>query len=319
MPTHERYEQNLCKTGFNFYSFRVNKGDFQFDIKDWNSNYGETPHNYILLDPDLQSNQIPKWINFDLVLSQNRFGQYQLASQFSKELQIPLVCLEHTLPVPQWPEDHVKEITNMRGHENIYISEYSMKKWGSRGKVIHHGIDQSIFKDLNKQRENKCLTVVNDFINRDWCCGYQIWEDCTRDIAKTVVGDTPGLSLPAKSINHLVDLYNTHSVYINTSTVSPVPTALMEAMACGMAIVSTDTCMIPEIIDNGYNGYLGENWDELREFVIHLLEHPEEARVLGANAKETIEERFNLQKFVDNWRKVLLDAANIPYKGEYHA
>ena len=43
-PTHERYETLLCQTGHNFYSYRAE------GIKDWNTNYGEIPDNYILLD-----------------------------------------------------------------------------------------------------------------------------------------------------------------------------------------------------------------------------------------------------------------------------
>ena len=36
-----------------------------------------------------------------------------------------------------------------------------------------------------------------------------------------------------------------YSIYFNTSLRSPVPFALLEAMASGMIVVSTSTCEIP--------------------------------------------------------------------------
>ena len=68
------------------------------------------------------------------------------------------------------------------------------------------------------------------------------------------------------SIEALRDAYKSSSVFLNTSIHSPVPTVLMEAMACGCAVVSTDNCMIPEIIEHGVNGLLANTSEKL-----HLL------------------------------------------------
>ena len=76
-PTHERYESLLCRTGHNFYSYRAD------GIKDWNESYAKIPENYQLLNKDLKEDQIPLHLDLDLVLSQNKFGQYQIANQFS--------------------------------------------------------------------------------------------------------------------------------------------------------------------------------------------------------------------------------------------
>ena len=80
-------------------------------------------------------------------------------------------------------------------------------------------------------------------------------------------------------------------------------TVLMEAMACGCAIVSTDNCMIPEIVNHGENGLLANTPEELREHCEYLLNDPDEARRLGDNAKATIINEFNLDRFVEGWNK----------------
>jgi glycosyltransferase involved in cell wall biosynthesis len=82
----------------------------------------------------------------------------------------------------------------------------------------------------------------------------------------------------------------------------------MEAMACGCAIVSTDNCMIPEIIKHGHNGLLSNDPKELRTYLEELLQNPDRARELGENARNTIVENFNLSRFVENWNNIMFDA-----------
>ena len=78
----------------------------------------------------------------------------------------------------------------------------------------------------------------------------------------------------------------------------------MEAMACGCAVVSTSTCMIPEIIENGINGLISNDPAELRSMLERLLENPEMARELGKNAQKTILEKYNKQQFLANWNNL---------------
>jgi glycosyltransferase involved in cell wall biosynthesis len=78
----------------------------------------------------------------------------------------------------------------------------------------------------------------------------------------------------------------------------------MEAMASGCAIVSTNNCMIPEIIQHGENGLLADTADELRASCQYLLNNPDESRRLGQNAQDTIKEKYNLERFVHNWNEL---------------
>ena len=89
---------------------------------------------------------------------------------------------------------------------------------------------------------------------------------------------------------------------------------MMEAMACGCPVVSTENCMIPEIIEHGVSGFMSNDPEELKRYCQKLLDDPELARKMGEAARKTIEESFNLDRFVSDWNNLLYDTI-----GEYNA
>lgn len=306
--THEAYQTGLAETGHNFYLIHHES------FKPWSKEYRKVPDNHHLV------NHLPMWIDFDLVLSQNKFGQFQVLANFANMLQLPLVSLEHTLPMPQWSPAQRTELQKARGNINVFISNYSINQWGfdpsdPTVRVIEHMIDTDEFYPMDIQRENVCLSVVNDWIMRDWCCGFNLWAQAVKlqtpeQLPIKVLGSTKGLSEPAKNVQELVTAYQTSKVFINTSLISPIPTALMEAMACGCAVVTTGTCMIPEVVEHGVNGFIADNPDDIRKYVELLLSDDELATKLGNNARKTIEEKYNKERFVNDWNKVFYEAAN---------
>lgn len=313
-PTHESFESGISLSRARFWAFRAP------NIKDWNVNYRPIPANYVLLNPERGDSQLPPDVDYDIILSQNKFGQYQKAADLSRRLQLPLISLEHTLPHPSWKPNYIEQVAAMRGHFNVFISEFSRKAWGyeddSEAIVIHHGIETDVFcPNPEKPKKGHILSVVNDWINRDVFCGYKLWERASHGLPVDVVGDTPGLSKPATSVADLVSHYQGASVFLNTSLVSPVPTSLLEAMSVGLPCVSSATCMIPDIIQHGVNGFLSNDAASLRGYCLTLLADKELAARMGAAARQTILERFSMPAFVENWNRLFERAANHVYVG----
>jgi glycosyltransferase involved in cell wall biosynthesis len=317
-PTHERYQSQFAEMSANFYLVRAPQ------VKDWNPTYATVPDNHILLDPALGEKQIPAHVDFDLVLSQNKFGQYQLAQQIARSLQLPLVSLEHTLPHPDWSRAKIEAMKQLRGDINVFISEYSVEQWGWRlddpsVQVVHHAVNTDVFSPKIETSKNRhILSVVNDWINRDWCCGYSLWREVVDGLPTHVLGDTPGLSSPAPNVAGLALAYAMSAVFLNTSLISPVPTALLEAMSCGCAVVSTATCMIPSIIENGVNGFISNDPAELRRYCELLLDDPKLQKKLGQAARETITQRFSIKQFLGRWEAIFRHAAEMAWTGEKH-
>lgn len=296
-PTHERYESQLCKTGHNFFSFHLPK------LKKWNHEQIKPPENYYILP---ESNPCG-FMNYDMILVQSKFWQFQVAQQINQQLNLPIICLEHTLPTPQTlTKQNIESMQSMLGDINIFISEYSKKSWdiNHNALVIHHGIDSDTFKPLDIEKQQHILTVANDFINRDYCLNYSGWKRVTDGLPVKVVGETAGLSKSASCTEELVQEYNKCSVYFNSSTLSPIPTSLLEAMSCGCAVVSTATCMIPEIIQNGVNGYISNDENELAYYLKLVLNDEGIRKELGNNARKTIVEQFSQDKFLSQWNGI---------------
>jgi hypothetical protein len=307
-PTHERYESNLAKTGHNFYSF------YHPQVKTWNDTYAPAPDNYRLCKTKSEQMFVLHNVDFDVILSQNKYGQLQLAQKISQEHSVPICSIEHTLPHPSWPAEQIDQMKQLKGHSNCFISEYSRKEWGwenEPAKVIHHGIDTKVFSPQNLTRKNACLSVVNEWKTRDVWCGYSFWEKATKDLPVHVVGDNPGWTTPAASVQELASQYASHRIFVNTSLVSPIPTSLLEAMACGCICVSTKNCMIPEIIKDGHNGFLCDNPEEMKEVLNTILNAPNEYEYLGHNAVATIGELFGVKRFIQQWDMALRETADI--------
>lgn len=297
--THERYETGLAKTKHNFYAFQHES------FKTWNTKYAPIPANYSIMPKD----SVYRHLNYDFILSQNKFGQFQVLSSLARQLHLPMISLEHTLPLKQWDDGMRKSLKEMRGDINVFISEFSCKAWGFDPKdddvrIIHHCVDNELFKPTEQEKKLHILSVVNDWVNRNHCCNFEGWQRITKGLPVFVLGDTPGLSKPAESTQALSHAYSSSAIFLNTSTVSPIPTALLEAMSCGVACVSTATCMIPEIIQNGVNGFISNNEDELRGYLEELLNNSSLRKSIGQKARQTIINNFGEEKFTSQWNQV---------------
>lgn len=314
VTAHERYQTCMCATGHNFYSIN------QDGLKRWLKTFAVIPKNYHELEDsvDLQSAlaTIPPYLNIDLVLSHHKFGSFQILSQLARVLNVPLISLEHTLPpvffidgVRQgWTTEKILNLRSMVGEANVFISEFSKYGWlyedNDNVHVIEHGIDTELFSPDSRKRENKCLSVVNDWINRDVFCGYKLWEKIILGFPYKVLGTTPGLSEPAKNEKELSEAYKSYSIFVNTSQISPIPTSLLEAMSSGMCPISSATCLIPNIIENGVNGFISNDPEELKSYIKMCLEDTALATRIGQNARQTIIDRFPLSRFVEDWNKL---------------
>ena len=304
--THERYEQSLSNTGHNFFAYSLE------GLKEWNTDYSPVPQNYHILDKSLGDFQLPLHVDLDLILCHTYDQQLMIGTQIANYIHVPLVILCHILPDIRMNDEEqkmtIEGCQNIQSSAHVFISDYSRKKWGRTAfdsQVIRHGLDTDFWSPKDDiEKDNHALSVVNLWASRDWCCGFKLWERIIDGFPYKVLGDNPGMSSAAGSLEELRDAYRRCKVFVNTSIHSPVPTTLLEAMSCGCAVVSTKNCMIPEIIEHGVNGMISNDPKELRSFLEQLLSDEDMAKEMGENAQRTIYERFNLNSFAEKWNDI---------------
>ena len=62
--------------------------------------------------------------------------------------------------------------------------------------------------------------------------------------------------------------------------------------------------MIPEIIENGVNGFISNDEEQLKSYIKDLLDYSELRRNVGEAARQTILEHFSEDKFINNWNNI---------------
>ena len=86
-------------------------------------------------------------------------------------------------------------------------------------------------------------------------------------------------------------MYAGHDLFVFPSLVEGMPLCLLEAMASGMPVVTTDTCGMADVIEDGRNGLLVKPVDaaSFAEAVARLICCPELRERLGRAAQESMQ------------------------------
>lgn len=97
------------------------------------------------------------------------------------------------------------------------------------------------------------------------------------------------------------------SVTASNGDVEGIPVALMEAMAAGLTVVSSDHSGIPELIDDGKTGFLApeRDFETLAHRLHFIAEHPERCEAISREARNKVKAEFDMERLDDEFAGIL--------------
>jgi len=103
-----------------------------------------------------------------------------------------------------------------------------------------------------------------------------------------------------------LELSKDYNVFINTTNIDNTPVSVIEAMALGLPVVSTNVGGMPYLIENGRNGILVEpnETDEMVQAIISLFDDISMAETLVLNARMS-SELYDWQSVRLKWNEIL--------------
>jgi len=104
----------------------------------------------------------------------------------------------------------------------------------------------------------------------------------------------------------VANVLNCSDVVVLCSETESAPLTLLEGMSSGLPVVATNVGGIPEIVEDGVNGFLvqSKNPEAIAERILDLNADPALRRRLGEAARKTILERYTAEKIVGQYLEI---------------
>jgi colanic acid/amylovoran biosynthesis glycosyltransferase len=100
-----------------------------------------------------------------------------------------------------------------------------------------------------------------------------------------------------------------------------VNTVVTQALACGLAVVTTRHSGLPEQVLDGVNGFVVEegDWRALAERIAHLAEHPELLPELSRAGREHVTRHYNAATLIELQIAAYAELADRSSRGRAHS
>jgi len=129
------------------------------------------------------------------------------------------------------------------------------------------------------------------------------------------VGDSVRFVAPRPDLE---SAYSAADVFALSSLWEGLPYVILEAMAHGLPVASTDVDGIPEVVEHGVSGLLVPPRDPaaLADAIVRLLGDPAMRERMGESGQRIVRERFGLERMADELVAVYRDVAGGRYRAQ---
>ena len=215
-----------------------------------------------------------------------------------------LVCIPNGIDARQFrPARNGAEVNALRAKHGIPVDAFVV---GFSAKRSSNTSDRKGVDVLEKLIE----TSANQKNGLWWVIRGPGWQDLVDRLQKERAPVTYlPFMLPGRE---LAESYRIMDAYVVTSRIEGGPVPLMEAMACGLPVVSTRVGTALDLIDEGRNGFLAPfgDADFFTSALLNLKSDPNLCRKIGQAARRSIEDKYSWEKVLKNIPKLYSTACN---------
>ena len=250
-----------------------------------------------------------KDLDFDIILFQSKKNylkdQYEILTEEQRAL--PKIYLEHD-PPREVPTD-TRHVVDDPDILLVHVTSFNELMWNNNRtptKVIDHGVlDKG---ELYTGEIKKGIVVINGIVKRGRRLGLDVFEKVKKQIPLDIIGmgseEVGGLGeINNKELSSFISEYR---FFFNPIRYTSLGLSVCEAMMAGMPIVGLSTTEMVTAVKNDYSGYVDTNVDVLIEKMDLLLQDKNKAKELGKGARQTALERFNINRFTEDWLNTFL-------------
>jgi len=179
-----------------------------------------------------------------------------------------------------------------------------VKEWGIDEKKI-----EVIYNAFSKPEKIKSTKLDGDVIisagrPEPWK-GYDLLNEIMPDLLR----ENPDFRLIiATKLPHdeLMGYFKASKIFVLNSGYEGLPHIVLEAMACGLPVITTNVCGNPEVVRDGYNGLLVEynNKEQIKEAILRLWGNEELRKKFIENGYKTLE-KFKLEEMINKTLEAL--------------
>ena len=193
-----------------------------------------------------------------------------------------------------WSPLHIRVVRN-----GIDLERFAYSNWSASGKPSIVGVGSL----LPLKRWDRILRVVRQVRSQGIDCSLTIAGEGPERASLERMAQDLGIQEHAVFIGATSDvpeLLRQSRLLVHASETEGCPNAVMEAMACGRAVLATDSGDVPLLVDDGKTGFVVSRGNDkaLADRLVELVTNPDLCMAMGRNGRKKAEREFDLHSLV---------------------
>ncbi len=229
-------------------------------------------------------------------------------------VDVPAVYVEHNAP-PGLAASTVHPVAGQEAMPIVHVTHFNRLMWDNGvapAQVIEHGVIDPGYRYTGEHAS--VAAVVNEPVRRWRVAGTDTLAELSRQVPVEVFGmgmaaladRAPSVAAVHENLRQdaLHEALGRRRAYFHPYRWTSLGLALIEAMMIGLPVIAWTTTAAPDAVP-ARAGVLSTDPAELAAAARRWLHDPEEARQVGLAAREHALVRFGLDRFLDDWDRVL--------------